>query len=280
MSAWLAVIAEGVPPVVRALPAVLWRGEAHGPGKPTKVPYRVSDPRRCASTTDPSTWGRFDDAVAVAATPELRIDGVGVVLTLTAGITCLDLDGVLGPDGRLDPRAATVVERCDSFTEVSPSGTGLHVFVLGRVPRALKGEQIEVYSDARYIAVTGHRWPGTPRGLTDQQTYLDHLMTTACADERPRRPWTGPVTAAPDDLAGALLAKLSAWGIDAPRVKPWSGGYLVELAACPWAHEHTSGPGGAAVMIHPSGAYDFICQHAHCGGRRWRDFRAAVERPS
>ncbi|MBI2225933.1 MAG: hypothetical protein HYU44_13525, partial [Betaproteobacteria bacterium] len=61
--------------------------------------------------------------------------------------------------GRLDARAQTIVERTDSFTEISPSGTGLHVFVRGTVSRALKGEQIEVYSDARYIAVTGHRCP-------------------------------------------------------------------------------------------------------------------------
>jgi hypothetical protein len=30
-------------------------------------------------------------------------------------------------------------------------------------------------------------------------------------------------------------------------------------------------------MIRASGAYDFVCQHAHCAGRRWRDFRMALE---
>jgi hypothetical protein len=59
--------------------------------------------------------------------------------------------------------------------------------------------------------------------------------------------------------------------------KRWQGGFLVELVACPWADEHTSGPGGAAVMIHASGAFDFTCLHAHCAGRRWREFRTAME---
>jgi primase-polymerase (primpol)-like protein len=63
-------------------------------------------------------------------------------------------------------------EHCDSWTERSPSGSGLHIFVRGRLSRALKGPQIEVYADARYIAITGHWWSGTPGTLRHQQAYL------------------------------------------------------------------------------------------------------------
>jgi hypothetical protein len=205
------------------------------------------------------------------------IAGAGVVLTRDGGVTCIDVDHVISADGQLDVLAATIVERCDSWTEISPSGTGLHIFVRGTVQRALKGNQIEVYSDARYIAVTGHRWPGTPDTLRWQQPYLDHLVQLDAEDRAPRRAYTGPRTSAPDDLAGALLAKLQAWGVPVARLKHWSDGFLVELAACPWADEHTTGRGGAAVMIHASGAFDFTCLHAHCGRRDWRDFRATME---
>jgi hypothetical protein len=273
---WLRVEPAGIPVELRALPWVLWRAEARGEGKPTKVPYCVTDPRRRASSTDPTTWATFDDA-AEAYGALADVAGIGVVLTRAAGVTCIDLDRVIAPDGQLDTRAQTIVERCDSFTEISPSGTGLHVFVRGGVPQALKGDQIEVYSDQRYIAVTGHAWPGTRGLLSVRQTYLDHLTKVAAEDERPRRAYTGPRVPAPDDLAGALLAKLHTWGIPAARVKRWSDGYLVELAACPWADEHTTGAGGAAVMIRASGAYNFTCQHAHCAGRTWRDFRSMMD---
>jgi len=44
------------------------------------------------------------------------------------------------------------------------------------------------------------------------------------------------------------------------RIKRWQDGYLVELARCPCAAAHTTGgPGGAAVMIRASGAFDFTC---------------------
>lgn len=284
---WLRVQPDTIPAELRALPWVLWRAEPRPGDKPAKVPYRIAEPRRRASSTDPATWGTFEDAVeACVSIVELPADpdrgpiaGIGVVLTLAARITCIDLDRVIDAEGRLDPRAQRLVERCDSWTERSPSNTGLHVFVLGRVAHALKGDQIEVYSSERYICVTGHPWPGTPSRLRLQQPYLDHLVRIAAEDDAPRRAYTGPSVPPPDDLAGALLAKLQAWGVPVARVKRWSDGYLVELATCPWADEHTSGAGGAAVMVFASGAFDFRCQHAHCARRSWREFRAAMDGP-
>lgn len=285
MSAWLRVQPATIPSELRAQPWVLWRPEPRGEDKPDKVPYRIADPRRRGSSTNSATWGTFEDAVEaylslVDLPPDPKrgpIAGVGVVLTREAGITCLDLDRVIAPDGLLDTRAETIVERCDSWTERSPSNTGLHCFVVGRVPRALKGAQIEVYSEARYICVTGHSWPGTPAALTPQQAYLDHLVRLDEEGAPTRRPYTGPVVPPPDDLAGALLARLQGWGVAVARLKAWSDGYLVELTRCPWSDEHTTGTGGAAVMIHASGAYDFRCLHAHCSRRVWRDFRVVME---
>jgi hypothetical protein len=278
---WLPQAPENIPPELRAQPYVLWRAESRGPGKPTKVPYRVADPSQRASSTDPATWGTFWDALdaytALMARPVEPIAGIGVVLTAEAGIVCIDLDNVIGPGGVLDTRAETIVERCGSWTERSPSGTGLHIFVRGTIARALRGNQIEVYGSARYIAVTGQLWPGGPSTLRPAQAYLDHLAQLAAAAPLPGRPWAGPSPPPPDDLAGALLAKLERWQLRASRIRRWADGYLVELDECPWADEHTTGRGGAVVMIHASGAFDFTCLHAHCGGRGWRDFRAVME---
>jgi hypothetical protein len=255
----------------------VWRAESRGQGKPTKVPYMAADPRRRASSTDARSWGCFDDACDALSCPTLRLDGIGYVLTVEDGIVCVDLDHVIDAQGQLDPLAAQIVAHCQSWTEISPSGTGLHIFVEGNIPAAIRGHQIEVYAEARYIAITGVQWPGTPDDIQPAQVSLDRLVARVLADRLPRRPWTGQVVPPPDDLAGALLAKLEQWGLPAHRVKRWQDGYLVELEACPWASEHTSGPGGAAVMIRASGAFDFVCLHAHCADRGWRDFRAAME---
>lgn len=282
---WLPVQAWTIPPELRALPCVLWRAEPRGEDKPAKVPYQIAWPSRRASSTDPGTWGTFDDAIeAYLSLAEEPADpvrgpaaGVGVVLTREAGITCIDLDRVIEPSGPITVQGLAVIRHVDSWAEISPSGTGIHVFVKGSVPRALKGDQIEVYSHARYIAITGWTWPGTPTRLEARQDYLDALVRREARDRAPSRPYTGPSAAPPDDLAGALLAKLGRWGIRAPSIKAWMDGYLVELEACPWAGAHTSGAGGAAVMIRASGAFDFTCLHAHCGGRGWQDFRTLMD---
>src|SRR5262249_51496298 len=141
-----------------------------------------------------------------------------------------------------------------------------HIFVLGGLPRALRGPDLEVYSDKRVICLTGHRWPTSRDTLQPAQAYLNRLLAIDDADEASRRrpAWTGPVVPPPDDLAGALVNRLQRWGIPAAHVRRWSTGYLLELEACPWADEHTSGTGGAVVMIHASGAFDFSCLHSHC----------------
>jgi hypothetical protein len=273
---------DAIPAALHAQPWVLWRAEPRpGDPKPAKVPARIADPDQRASSTDPATWGSFADAVeaysmlAGVAHPRGPIAGIGVVLTAEAGLACLDLDGVLTGD-TLDPRAARIVARCDSWTEVSPSGRGLHIFVRGRVPAAIKGAGIEVYAGKRFIAMTGHQWLGTPPGLGDAQSYLDRLAGLARPEPAPR-PYTGSVTPPPDDLAGTLVNRLQGLGVAVSSLKRWNGGFLVELRECPWADQHTSGRRGAAVIIHPSGAYDFTCLHAHCAGRTWREFRAVME---
>lgn len=281
---WLAVQPDSIPSALRVLPWVLWRAEPRGDDKPAKVPYRVAEPTRRASSTDPSTWASFPDAVEAYSVLAGRGDpvrgpvaGIGGVLLQERETTCIDLDRVIDENGVVDTRAETIVERCNSFTEISPSGRGLHIFVLGAVREAIKGNQIEVYSTARFIAVTGKQWPGTPADVRGAQDYLDWLWAKAHDQLAPRRAYTGPATPPPDDLAGALLAKLASWGIPAQRMKRWTDGYLVELEACPWASDHTTGGGGAAVIIRASGAYDFTCLHAHCAARTWRDFRTLME---
>ena len=113
--------------------------------------------------------------------------------------------------------------------------------------------------------------------MRDAQVYLNGLYARAHEDDHRCRAYNGPRTTVPDDLAGALLAKLQAWRVPVTRLKRWESGYLVDLVACPWAYEHTTGPSGTAVMIHASGAFDFTCQHAHCAGRRWREFRELMD---
>lgn len=128
----------------------------------SKVPLTVTG--TAASSTDPSTWAPYAEAKASNA-------GVGVGFVLNGdGVLCLDLDHCLTPDGELLRGPAGLLDRLpDTYTEVSPSGDGLHVWLRGELPRSgrlrLFGVPVEGYMHSRFITVTARRWRSTPSRL-------------------------------------------------------------------------------------------------------------------
>jgi putative DNA primase/helicase len=91
-------------------------------------------------------------------------DGVGFVFSRTDDFFGVDLDHVRDPaSGEISVEAHAIILELDSYTEVSVSGAGLHIY--GRVKLPSGGRRrgcIELYDEGRYFCVTGHRVDGTP----------------------------------------------------------------------------------------------------------------------
>lgn len=139
---------------------------------PDKAPRQVDG--RLASVTDPSTWTTYSN---VRRLPR------GYVLG--EGIGCIDFDHCVDDAGNLHPTVAAIVEplRTKTYIEVSPSGDGLHVFGLIAPDRGWKrplgdGMSIEVYSQDRYVTVTGKRWSKDSR-LGHVRRHVAHLAPFA-----------------------------------------------------------------------------------------------------
>ena len=112
---------------------VAWREELKpGTEKPTKIPYCPRTGSK-ARTDDPSTfgdrkqaerrWRKLDDGSR---------GGVGIVLGNLAGdvLMGIDLDSCIDEKGFISDWATEVVERFDTYAEVSPSGRGVKLFFL------------------------------------------------------------------------------------------------------------------------------------------------------
>jgi putative DNA primase/helicase len=69
--------------------------------------------------------------------------------------TGIDLDNCVDGDGEIAGWALEIVRYFDSYTELSATGTGLHIIVRGEKPNRRKGE-VEVYSSKRFFTVTRH----------------------------------------------------------------------------------------------------------------------------
>ena len=150
-----------------------WRIEERE-GKPTKVPYSPLTGEK-ASSTDPQTWASYPEAVK--AYREQGYAGIGLVFSEDDPFCGVDVDGCMNPEtGEIEGWAQEIIEELDSYTEVSPSGRGIHVLVRGELPpgRNRKGP-IEMYDRGRYFTVTGRHLAGTPHAIENRREQLTSL---------------------------------------------------------------------------------------------------------
>jgi hypothetical protein len=154
-----------VPAIFKQAPNwVRWKLEKDADGKDTKKPYQING--YLASSTDPTTWTDYRTAVTGRTIDSTQ--GVGFALTKELGIVGFDLDGCRNSvTGEITVWAKRIIDALASYTEITPSGTGVRVFVVGKKPDgkfkfqlALSAGfgskvQIEVYDTARYYTVTG-----------------------------------------------------------------------------------------------------------------------------
>jgi|APHM01.1.fsa_nt_gi Uncharacterized conserved protein len=105
------------------------------------------------------------------------IDGIGFVFTPKDSIVGIDLDYCISDD-QLEPNAQDIVNQIDSYTELSPSGNGLHILLEGDLPGSVSQDDIEMYDIKRYFTVTGDHLPDTPDSIRHQQNALSSLHKT------------------------------------------------------------------------------------------------------
>lgn len=213
---------SAIPAELRALPQwVRWKLVPDEP-KPRKIPVRPSDPG-CASSTDPATWGTFD--VALSNVGQHGTCGVGFVFTKEAGLVGIDLDDCLTEEGTPDAKAAGIIAGFATCTEISPSGTGVHLIGRGSLNghRGMNRKGVEVYGEGRYFAMTGNALPGTSRTVDDCQAALDALVAKL-DPPRPVPPPPSPRTRRPDDHE-RLVERARAYTAKMPAAISGRGGH-------------------------------------------------------
>lgn len=183
---------------------MIWNDSKHngegGFDKPPVNPHTLRD----GSSTDSSRWATFDEALeqlGKTATVYYKnkeyiskeVAGVGLILE-AVGLVGIDFDGVIRrTDGNISiaKDAREIWRYIDSYTEISPSGSGVHILARGKKPSdsvsKIKnrmtledGSQIvteyEMYDHGRYFTFTGKPLKGCERGLEERQEQINQVF--------------------------------------------------------------------------------------------------------
>jgi putative DNA primase/helicase len=214
---------------------VVWTYEQRG-DKKTKPPYdpcRVREPKKnYAKNDDPDSWGTLAEArSAFQRLPWLEgygfeFDGNGL-----GEVSAFDLDNCRKPQtSELHPWVQRLLERCNSYAEVTPSNTGIRIFGLTNRRGTGKGRKQRVDDDFngsgdpkkacscesfratnRYATITGRHIPGTPLTLANLDDVMDAVIAELDEINRSRGGGAGSGASSGDgssSLPRRLLDKL------------------------------------------------------------------------
>ena len=162
-----------------------------------KIPYTRYGRR--ANPTDAKDGCTAAEALAAWEKAPDRYDGIGVMII--PPLVGIDLDHVISGDGEMAPLAEEILGMADTYAEISPSGTGLHL--LGLAPGVAADPAkylqknsdagVEVYFSNRYFTFTGDSLAGGEvRDISNSvQEVLDTYM------QRREMPTEGTSVSAP-----------------------------------------------------------------------------------
>jgi hypothetical protein len=102
-----------------------------------------------------------------------KFAGVGFVVSADDPFTVVDIDVHEGEE--LTPLQREILERLDTYIEHSPSGRGFHLWAFGNIGKGKRRDNVEVYSQKRFVTFTGN-FCGEAKPITDQQKNLSGLV--------------------------------------------------------------------------------------------------------
>ena len=165
---------ESIPLEMRMMKQwVVWSKQQRPNGKTRKMP--LNPLKGCAAKVDdPSTWATFEEALQTFQV--FHMDGLGFVFTPEDPFVGIDFDHCRNTEsGEIDPGIQDIVTRINSYTEVSPSGSGLHIIAKGVLPEGgRRNEKMEMYDRSRFFTMTGDHLIGTPKEAS-QSPVLEEL---------------------------------------------------------------------------------------------------------
>jgi len=194
--------AAAIPAELKALDQWLVWKYVQKPGKKKKDKVPCFPDGRGMDVTKPENWLSFEQAQAALNS----FDGLGLALRDGDDLVGWDFDACLDERGEIaDKLVAGAVNELNSYTEVSPSGSGLRVMCRGPLPHNAKQPRFEVYRKERYLTLTGNALPGFPSSVERRDVEVPAVFRRLFGEAKPEAAQDVPPPALrPGGLEAAL----------------------------------------------------------------------------
>ena len=154
-------------------------------GKDRKLPFNP-ETGKAAASNKPETWTSFE--IASKAVDRYGYTGLGFMFQKEGGIVGVDIDHCYDAEtGTFNEVATVILERAHTYTEFSPSGTGLHLYFKGTKPgknSKNSNTQVEMYDSVRFFTFTGNVLAGSPAEIASDDETLAWIYDTYLAKKK------------------------------------------------------------------------------------------------
>jgi len=192
---------------------LVWRFEQQpGDKKPRKVPYYADGRRRTGEQGSLEDRARLVSYVdAVDARDHGEYSGLGFAFLPDDGLIGVDIDGCFNTDDALRKRrAASIIKKCASYTEYSPSKNGVHIIMSGTCETFKSNDVgLEVFCGRQFFTMTGDVHPESRDTLGPMtEELLTRFRKVINEAKAARKTTTTPTTTTPTDYAPTDAAKV------------------------------------------------------------------------
>jgi putative DNA primase/helicase len=179
---------DNIPVMLKKHPNwVAWGVRGASPKSPYNPASLLSGRASPAKAGVQETWGSYQSAGECVGRGLAQ--GIGYEFD-GSDIYGIDLDHVIYQNGMLAPQAQEIVSKLNSYTELSPSGTGLHIFVMAPGAEIIRHRKkdyfLEIYGKSRYFTVTGNIF-GTMRTIETRARELQAIHDKFLLPEPPQK---------------------------------------------------------------------------------------------
>ena len=150
----------------------------------SKIPMQARA-KKAASCRDPQTWATYKEAEYAVASRQY--DFLGFVFSDADDIVGIDIDKGFDEYGLLSDLSVDVIGAARSYTEVSRSGRGVHLFLRGTLPfsGANNRNGLEIYQSSRFFITTGNQI--LYKNVMKNQNAIDYILEKYFASEIERK---------------------------------------------------------------------------------------------